>query len=62
MIDFDKAHLLLDVHSKASGHPKLKDLAAAAMAEREAMVAKPAPTKEPVEEPELPIETKGRRV
>ena len=62
MIDFDKAHLLLDVHSKASGHPKLKDLAAAAMAELEAMVAKPEPKPTESAEPELPIETKGRRV
>ena len=58
MIPFDKAYVLLEVHNKASGYPQLKWLATAAMAELMGMESKPPQ----VEEPELPIEPKGRRV
>lgn len=61
-IDFNKAFGLLHVIEKALGHPKLKFLADAAMAELEAMAPAPKPAKEPEPkaEPELPL--KDRRI
>lgn len=63
MIDFDKAHNLLQVFEKAMGHPKLKPLADAAMAELESML-KPglaAQAKAYAPEPELDLKPKTER-
>lgn len=50
MTDFNKAFVLLSVHEKAVGHPKLRWLAEAAMAEIIAMQPQQPKLEEPKQE------------